>query len=211
VTNIASNTVTVIDTTTNAITANVQVFFSGPGRIAITPDGAFAYVANSFSNHILVIDIAINGVIAIVPVMTPFGIAITPDGAFAYVTNRDSDTVSVIDTTTHIVTATIPVGDEPLAIAFPTKGDVDPLGSLTARVQMLVATRTLTENEGALLIGKLEQVKTKINNGQTAAACNQLSSFINQVSSFVNGRSLTEIQGQSLINAANAIKTSLGC
>lgn len=88
---------------------------------------------------------------------------------------------------------------------------MDPIGSLTARVQLLVATRTLTENEGALLIGKLEQVKTKINNGQTAAACNQLSSFINHVNSLVNAGSLTEIQGQSLNNAANAVKASLGC
>lgn len=134
-----------------------------------------------------------------------------PDGAFAYVTNRDSNTVTVIDTTTYIVTATIPVGEGPFAVGFPTVGQVDLIGSLTARVQVLVATRTLTENQGALLIGKLEQVQTKINDGQTAAACNQLSSFINQVHSLINNGSLTEIQGQSLINAANAIKTSLGC
>ncbi|HSE16176.1 MAG TPA: beta-propeller fold lactonase family protein [Pyrinomonadaceae bacterium] len=114
-------TVQVIDTTTNTVTAAKPVVL-GPGRIDITPDGAFAYVANSFFNLVSMIDIATNTVIATVAVVTPVGIASTPNGAFVYVTNRDSNTVSVIDTTTNIVVAIIRVGDSPFAIAFPTRG-----------------------------------------------------------------------------------------
>jgi len=47
--------------------------------------------------------------------------------------------------------------------------------------------------------------------GQTAATCNQLSSFINQVTAFRNNGSLTASQGQGLIDDANAIGISLGC
>lgn len=117
----------------------------------------------------------------------------------------------MIDTTTNTVTASIPVGDGPFAIAFPTRGQTDPIGSLTAQVQALVAGGILAENQGAALINKLEQVQTKIDQGQTTAACNQLGAFINQVNALINNGSLTGSQGQALINAANAIKASLGC
>ncbi|HKG59030.1 MAG TPA: hypothetical protein VKB05_04560 [Pyrinomonadaceae bacterium] len=61
------------------------------------------------------------------------------------------------------------------------------------------------------MIDKLNQIRLKLDNDQTDVACNQLSSFISQVNAFINSRTLTQTQGQSLINAANALKTSLGC
>ena len=212
-----SISVTVIDTATNTIIATIPVGFGG-GGIAITPNGAFAYVVlDPDLNVVSVIDIATRSVIATVSIATrfapvgPFGIAITPDGAFAYVTNLRSDTVSVIDTTTNTVIATIPVGDRPTAIAFAPRVQTDPIGSLTAQVQALVAGGTLTVDQGMGLIDKLQQVQSKIDKGQTAAACNQVGSFINQVNALLNSSSLTTSQGQALINTANAIKTSLGC
>jgi YVTN family beta-propeller protein len=144
-------------------------------------------------------------------VPSPGDVAITPDGAFVYVTNFFGDTVSVIDTITNTVTATIPVGDGPIAIAFGTRIQTDPIGSLTAQVQALVAGGSLTADQGAGLLDKLQQVQSKIDNGQTAAACNQLGSFINQVNALINSGSLAGSQGQALIDAANAIRSSLGC
>jgi hypothetical protein len=78
-------------------------------------------------------------------------------------------------------------------------------------VQALITGGSLTENQAAGLIDKLQQVQTRIDNGQTAAACNQLRAFINQVNAFINTGSLTRSQGQALINAANAISDSFGC
>ncbi len=47
VTNVNSNTVSVIDTATNTVVATVPVRSNdNPEGVAITPDGAFAYVAN---------------------------------------------------------------------------------------------------------------------------------------------------------------------
>jgi hypothetical protein len=37
------------------------------------------------------------------------------------------------------------------------------------------------------------------------------SSFVTQVHAFINSRALSQSQGQTLINAANAIRTNLGC
>jgi YVTN family beta-propeller protein len=110
VTNIDDNTVSVIDTATNTVTATVPVGLA-PQGIVVTPDGAFAYVA-TLSGTVSVISAATNTVVATVPVgPTPFGVAITPDGASVYVTDFDDDTIRVISTATNTVTATIPVAD----------------------------------------------------------------------------------------------------
>jgi YVTN family beta-propeller protein len=127
------------------------------------------------------------------------------------VTNTVSNNVSVINIATNTVIATIPVGFGPFGVAFPTRGRARSIDSLIAQVQALVAGGRLAENKGAALLNKLEQVRTKIDRGQTAAACNQLGAFINQVNAFINSRSLTRSEGQALIDAANAVRTGLGC
>jgi len=78
-------------------------------------------------------------------------------------------------------------------------------------VEALITAGTLTQNQGAGLIDKLEEVSAKLDSGESGAACNQLNAFINQVNSFIKNRSLTQTQGQALIEAANALKTNLGC
>jgi hypothetical protein len=117
----------------------------------------------------------------------------------------------VIDTATNTVTDSITVGLGSAYIAFPTRRQADPIDSLIAQVQALVSGSSLTQNQAAGLIAKLEEIRTKRDQGQTVAACNQLSAFISQVTAFVNNGSLTTSQGQTLIDAANALKTSSGC
>jgi YVTN family beta-propeller protein len=88
---------------------------------------AFAYIANSGSNNVSVIDSSTNTVVATVTVgNSPHGVAVTPDNTHVYVTNDGSDTVSVIDTSTNTVVATVTVGDEPFGVA------VTPDGSFVA-------------------------------------------------------------------------------
>ena len=61
------------------------------------------------------------------------------------------------------------------------------------------------------MLDKINEATAKIEAGQTAAACNQLSSFINQVNAFISNGTLTPEQGQPLIDAANALKSDAGC
>ncbi|MCD2158387.1 YncE family protein, partial [Rhodococcus cerastii] len=62
-----------------------------PDGVAITPDGAHAYVVNYGSSSVSVIDTATNTVTATVGVGNrPTGVAITPDGAHAYVSSGSS-------------------------------------------------------------------------------------------------------------------------
>jgi YVTN family beta-propeller protein len=87
----------------------------------------FAYVTNTPSNTVSVIDTATNNVVATVPVGNgPFGVAVTPDGKRAYVANIGfsafSNTVSVIDTATNTVVATVTVGFQPIGVAITPDG-----------------------------------------------------------------------------------------
>ena len=83
VVNAGSNTVSVIDTATNAIVAAIAVGLNSCG-VAVTPDGKHAYVANTNTNNVSVIDTATNTVVATVTVGSlPQGVAVTPDGKHA--------------------------------------------------------------------------------------------------------------------------------
>jgi YVTN family beta-propeller protein len=81
-----------------------------PWRIAITPDGAHAYVTSLADNTVSVIQTSDNTEIDTVTVgATTKEIAITPDGARAYVT-LDNNTVDVIRTSDNTVIDTVSVG-----------------------------------------------------------------------------------------------------
>src|SRR5262245_18170015 len=82
-----------------------------PSAIALTPDGSRAYVVNTNTTSITVINTLTNELEGgpiypgglddegeIIPgTETPEGIAISPDGSHAYVANTGSDNVSIID------------------------------------------------------------------------------------------------------------------
>lgn len=78
----------------------------------------FAYITNTLSNTVSIIDTATDGVVATVAVgSNPFGVAVNPLGTRTYVTNRSSNSVSIIDGLIHNVIATVPVGSLPWGIA----------------------------------------------------------------------------------------------
>jgi YVTN family beta-propeller protein len=110
ITNYASNSVSIIDTATNNITATVNVG-NGPIGVAVNPAGTKVYVANFKSGSVSVIDTDINSVTATVPVGTnPYGVAVNPAGTMVYVTDFVLNTLFVINTATNNVTAKVNVG-----------------------------------------------------------------------------------------------------
>lgn len=76
---------------------------NGPIGVAVTPDGAFAYVANNSDSTVSVIDTATLAVTSVAGLNGPLGVAITPNSATALVTNNGNNTLAFIDTTTHTV------------------------------------------------------------------------------------------------------------
>ncbi len=134
VTNFSDDTVSVISTSTNTVIDIVDLECMNdtgavpcsPLSIAMTPNGAKAYVANFSGNTVSVIDVSTNSVITNITDVgpEPSFIATTPDGTRAYVTNVGNDnqtggsTISVIDTSTDTVITTVPVGLRPVDIAI---------------------------------------------------------------------------------------------
>jgi YVTN family beta-propeller protein len=107
---------------TSSVTATIPVG-THPVWVAVTPDGAHAYVTNSESDNVSVIDLGSNIVTTTIPVGTgPVGVAVTPDGRHAYITNRDSNRITVIDAASNTVTNEIPVRIDPIWVTMPPDG-----------------------------------------------------------------------------------------
>jgi len=126
--NAASNSISVIDLSTNSVIATI----SGvpiPNGMAMLPNGSFAYATNGGigTNTIQKIDVATNTIVATIPTGELAGdakdIAITPNGLFAYVTSANSNNVDVIDLTSDSSVAFIPIaGSFPFEIAITPNG-----------------------------------------------------------------------------------------
>lgn len=117
-------TVALFKTATNAVGTPIATG-GAPVGIAITPNGATAFVTNdSFANTVTPIDTATNTAETPIPVgSTPDSIAITPNGATAYVVNSASNNVTPIDTATNTAGTPIAVGPGPGGIAITPNGE----------------------------------------------------------------------------------------
>jgi YVTN family beta-propeller protein len=101
--------VTVIDTTTDAITATIPIGQT-PQGIAISPTGSLAYAANFDDNDVSVIDTATNTVTGTIHTgMSPSNIAFNAAGTVAWVANLNDSDVVAIDTGTGIITTSTSV------------------------------------------------------------------------------------------------------
>src|SRR5262245_3750571 len=102
-----------------------------PRSVATLVTKPWAYIANTVSGTVSVIDTESFSTVATVPVGTePQAIISSPNGRFVYVANANDNTVQVIDTDSNTVTATIPVGRSPRALAITNDGDSDDLDEL---------------------------------------------------------------------------------
>lgn len=144
-----SSTVSVISAQTNNVTTTIPVRNNLRG-IAVTPDGAFAYVAAADRPFtVSIIATATNTVVETIELGVSLGdLAITPDGAFVYVIKTFNQSVSVISTVSNTVVATIPVGKFPEHIAidpngtyaYVTNGDADNVSVIDLETNTVVAT-----------------------------------------------------------------------
>ena len=137
ITNLGSNTVSVITTATNTV-VGLPIPVSVPAvGVAVAPDSTKVYIATTIrvgrgSGGVSVIDTATNAVIATILIgRFHNGVLVTPDGSKVYVTEDlrggfggggRGGTVSVIDTVTNAVITTVPVGFSPFGVAVTPDG-----------------------------------------------------------------------------------------
>ena len=103
-----------------------------PNGVALAPNGRRAYIANTVSGTVSVMDLNIsNGSISMprkhIAVGTePYSLLLSPNGTFLYVANARSNTISVIDTVSETVVKTIfGLSAEPRGLAMTNDGDDD--------------------------------------------------------------------------------------
>jgi YVTN family beta-propeller protein len=102
-----------------------------PNGVVLTPDGRRAYVANTVSGTVSVMDLNIpNGFIGrprkhIAVGVEPYSLLLSPNATKLYVANARSNSISVINTTTETVVKTIQVLAEPRGLAMSNDDDDD--------------------------------------------------------------------------------------
>jgi len=117
-----SNSLTLVDTASHSVLAEVLVGVD-PRSVAASPDGSRAYVANQGDDSLSVVAIAARAVIADVAVGDrPVGVAISPDGRFVAVAELGVDRVRLLDAATLCTLAVTAVADRPHGLAFTPDG-----------------------------------------------------------------------------------------
>jgi uncharacterized repeat protein (TIGR02543 family) len=160
VTNLSANTVSKIDTSTNTVTATINVGGS-PYGVAVDRSG-FVWVTNNGSNTVSKIDPSTNTVTATVGVGNlPFGVAADASG-FVWVVNKNDSTVSKINASTNTVVATINVdinvgsNNNPRGIAVDASGFVwvaDYSNNKVSKIDPSTNRLTATVGVGAMPFG----------------------------------------------------------
>lgn len=123
-------TVTVVDVLSGQPLREITVGLQ-PVSVAVSPDGASVWVANSGSpadsGSISIIDTDTDAVVGEITegLRNPAGIAFAPDGTQTYVSNQAAGTLSVIDTAARVNVASVDLGP---AGSYPTGVAVTPDG-----------------------------------------------------------------------------------
>jgi YVTN family beta-propeller protein len=104
---------------------------SEPNGVVLLPNGRRAYIANTVSGTVSVMDLNIpNGFIGrprkhIAVGVEPYSLVLSPNATKLYVANARSNTISVVSTTTETVIKTIQVPAEPRGLAMSNDDDAD--------------------------------------------------------------------------------------
>lgn len=104
-------------------TGTIHLPGNNPSKIAFTPDGATAFVADYSDAAITVLDVASHAVISKIQLEnTAAGITVSPDGSKLYVTMMKLNAIAVIDTRSLETEATVPLTGSPNRVAFSRDG-----------------------------------------------------------------------------------------
>jgi gliding motility-associated-like protein len=119
--NSQDGTVSVINTSTNQVTALVQVGKS-PFGVAISSDSKVVYIANIVSGTVSAINTASNTVTAFNGGSLPYALCLSPDNQTIYVADNGSNSIAVGNTATGQIINNIRVAASPYALVMSPDG-----------------------------------------------------------------------------------------
>ena len=112
-----------VDDTLDRRVSTIATGQEGSHMVAVSPDGARAYVANMGSGSVSVLDLVGERKLRDVAVGTePEGLALTPDGRTLWVADRRGDALHIFDTATMDRVAELPTGAFPIRVAISPDG-----------------------------------------------------------------------------------------
>lgn len=124
VTTEGSDHVVIVDPAAGGVTKRIPV---GPGvahMLAVSPDGAHAFVTNISAGTLEKVDLESGQVVSTIRTGAGAeGVAVSRDGGEVWVTNRGDDTVSVVDSETLEILASLESPGFPIRIAFTPDGE----------------------------------------------------------------------------------------
>ena len=152
--------VTVVDTSTHAVVGSPITVGSAPDYVAITPNGADAFVSNNSSGSVSEIATSTNQVVATITLANARGMAMAPNGSTVYVSGgADDNQLYPIDTATDAVGSPVTVGGGAAAVALTPDGThafvVNQLDGTVTDVDLANST-TVTVPTGLSLPGEDE-------------------------------------------------------
>ncbi|HRH33453.1 MAG TPA: beta-propeller fold lactonase family protein, partial [Catalimonadaceae bacterium] len=140
--NLDSDSVAVINTTSNSVFTKIKVG-STPVGVSVSPDGSRAYISNQNSDNVSVINTSTNAVVATISVgNAPNDLLVSPDGNRLYVLNYLGSSVSVINTATNSVLATINTPGNPKGVSILPDGSKLYVGHVFDGVISVINTAT---------------------------------------------------------------------
>jgi YVTN family beta-propeller protein len=122
-TNIASNTVSVIEQDANREWVHTVIGVgAGPEGLDLSPNGRELWVAHSRDGGVSVIDLASKKVAQVIPLGTKRSnrLKITPDGRFALISDLEAGALVVVDTAARKEVKRLPIGKMLEGILIPT-------------------------------------------------------------------------------------------
>lgn len=117
-----------IDQATRQPLYDRAIYVSGPGDMAVSPDGKRLYVFNTDDNSLVVANTATGAIVDVVDLASPNfpaslksknnSVAVSPNGTRVYVSNPAYGTVWVIDAASNYIVKSIKVGNGPEGMAI---------------------------------------------------------------------------------------------
>lgn len=154
-----SNTISLVDTTTLDLLAEIPVG-TDPRTVSVDSSGEIAAIANRAAGTISLVDIIDRKEISEVDVgAMPWGVVISQDGRRVYVACEEEDWIAVVDPKKEEVIARIPVEDRPNGLALSRDGETLYVTHLlTARISVIkLADRAVTAVIPTWVDGNLSQ------------------------------------------------------
>jgi YVTN family beta-propeller protein len=118
-----SNNLVLLNIETDSTEKQIPTQQKSSHLLVLHPSKPLAYVTNTKSNSVSVIDLTSNDVVKIIPCgMGTESIDISPDGSEIWVTNKIGNSITIINTSTYEVIDTLATGNEPLKVKFSVDG-----------------------------------------------------------------------------------------